>query len=458
MNELKTVPDLMADYLRRVVGYTDEVTYFGPNSWGFATARATAELVADNSERLYRGLIRRQTLIGAAADALTEVLEEHGTPRLGPSRARALVILRPYSATITNVSGSLIEVDDATPFEAADSIRVATSDGEQTEIATIVTITSGTGPNGGDELDVGALVGSYADGDVVLLRGTIPAGTVLTGTTGAQYATLEEVAVGDSNPVMRGESAALALADKVWCEALVTGESGNADALTIDALQTPSRVVREVLNPFSVDGGTDEERDFDAKYRAAHLSQLMASDTQASLEALAIRGDTDIRRAFAEDAEDVSTIRIRVLTRSGGPLSQTRRTALEAYLAQFLRSRMGIEVRNVEATAIEVVATISLEPGTETIPVRTQAAWRSAANRLATYVDWRRWPEGTAVQAAELLGIVNRAAGIANVVTETFEPAADVDVASASVPMIVRLTLIELSTGYTYGATLRTSY
>lgn len=458
MNDLATIPDLMAEYLRRVNAYTDEVTYYGPNSWSFATARATAEMVADNGERLYRGLIRRHTLIGASGDALTEVLEEHGTPRLGPARARAFVILRPYVTTITAVSGGLIEVDDASHFEAGSSIRVATDDGAQSEIATVVAITEGTGPNGGDELDVGALVGSYASGDVVLLRGTISAGTILTSTSGAQYATLEETTVGDANPVMQGESTSLALADKVWVESLVTGEDGNADALTIDALQTPNDAVREVLNPFRADGGTTEERDFDAKYRAAHLAQLQAVDTHASLEASATRGDTDIRRAFAEDADDVSTIRIRVLTRSGAPLSQTRRAALEAYLAQHLRSRVGIEVRNVQATAIEVVATVSLEPGTDTIPVRLRAAWRSAADRLATYVDWRRWPENSEVQAAELLGLVNRATGIANVVTETFQPSADVAVPAASVPMLVRLTLVELSTGEPFGADLRTTY
>ena len=158
MNDLATIPDLMAEYLRRVNAYTDEVTYYGPNSWSFATARATAEMVADNGERLYRGLIRRHTLIGASGDALTEVLEEHGTPRLGPARARAFVILRPYVTTITAVSGGLIEVDDASHFEAGSSIRVATDDGAQSEIATVVAITEGTGPNGGDELDVGALV------------------------------------------------------------------------------------------------------------------------------------------------------------------------------------------------------------------------------------------------------------------------------------------------------------
>jgi uncharacterized phage protein gp47/JayE len=461
MNELPTLPDLVADYVRRVVSYTDEVTYFGDNSVALADAKATAELT-QQSHALYRALLRRYTLIGAQGDDLTEVSEEYATPRLGPTHSRVLVIVRPHVASVTAITASsLLEVDDSSKFEAGDSIRIALSDGSLSEIVTISAITTATGPNGGDELDVGSIVQLYdpTTEDVkVLLRRTLSEGTVFTSTTGVSFESLEDLTIGDSNPVMLGESASLALADKVWCEAQEAGAAGNVEAGTITALQTADPDVRSVENPMRSHAGADTEPDYSLKYRTAHGPQIGAQETQAQLEALARRGNRDVLRAFAEDSDALSTIRIRVLTRSGGGLSANAAAALSAFMSQHLRSQLAVDVRAVEETAVEVEATIGLTPGPGTPAQRLERVWRLCADRLAGYLDWRKWPEAQSVDESQLLSIVRNTRGVASLVTSSFLPSADVDVAAASIPMFTRLVLRDLNSSATFGATLRTSY
>lgn len=460
--DLQTVPDLTADAVRRIVTYTDELTYFGENSAALAIAKTIAEQTAQNGERLHRALLRRNTIVGASGTQLDEVLEEHGSSRLGPVRAQVPVILRPWSTTVTAItSGSRIEVDDATHFAAGASIRITNGDGTTSEILTVGSVDAGTGPNGGDELVVGTILGSYdPDGETVavLLRKTVPAGTVLTSTAGIAFETLDDVTVGDSNPVLQGEATALALADKVWTEARTSGESGNVEALTIDGFAVDEPDVREVFNPVRAQAGADEERDLDAKLRATHMGQLAAQETTSALERLAATLDKDVIRAFAEDASDVSTLRLRVLTRAGGGLSQRRREALRVAMEARLRSRLGVEILNVEPVAIVVSATVALDPGAGTVQERLDAAGRAAADRLAIFLDWRKWEPETFVDEADLLGLVRGTPGIADVVTSTFAPADNTTIPAASVPMLVWVSLTDTTTGATFGAQLTTSY
>lgn len=462
MTELETIPDLAADWIRRVVSYSEELTYFAENSVGQAIARATAEQVGNNGSPLYRALLRRQTLLGASGAALVEVAEEHGVPQLGPSRARVLLVLSPWSAQVTAITGSLIAVDDSTHVEVGDSIRLTNSDGSVSEILTVGSISTGTGPDGEDELDVGAISGTYeftgpaADDNRILVRRTLVAGTSFQGSSGVAFQSLADVTVGDRNPVLRGESTALALADKVECEAVDAGEAGNVAAFTIDALTTPDPKIRAVTNPSRAEDGRNTESDFDLKYRAAHQGQLAAVETHAAVEALARAGDRSVLRAFEETSESINTILIRVITRSGGGLTTNARAALGAFVAARLRSRMSVEIRNVVPTAVEITATVSLSPGQESTQARLEAAWRLAADRYATLLDWRKWIEGTPVDEAELLSILRQTPGIAAVTTSTFTPAAEVEV--ETVPQFTRLVLTDLATGATFGADLTTSY
>lgn len=455
--ETRTLADLTADFVRRVVTYTDELTYFGQNSAGYAIAVATAQQTAQ-TEAQRRAVLRRHTLLGASGDALTEVAEENGAQRLGGSRAVVLVIVRPWSARVTAITGSMVEVDDSSKFEVGDSIRIVSADGSNTEIAEIFAISTATGPNGGDELDVGLVVNSYSGSTSVLLRRTLTAGTVFTSTSGVSFESLEDVTVGDANPVMLGESASLALADKVLCEAVTRGSDGKIEALTISGLQTPDEDIRAASNPFRGHGGTDEESDFELKFRATHGWQLCAQETSAQLEALARIGNNRVLRAFPEPSDAISTVRIRVLTRAGGGLSASAREALGRFMSQRLRSTYAVEVLNLEATAVEVEADITLTPGSGTPQQRLEATWRKVADRLANYLDWRKWPEEEAVDEAKLLAIVRNTPGVASLQTSTFEPAADIEIAAASLPMLTRLVLRDLSSSASFGADLRTSY
>lgn len=456
----RTLADLTADFVRRVVTYTPEVTYFGENSGAYALGVSAAQL-ASSVEAQARAVLRRDTLLGATGDALVEVAEEAGVPKLGATRAQVLVIVQPWAATVTAITtNTLLEVDDSTHFEAGDSIRITSADGTSSEVVTIAAVTTGTGPAGGDELEVGLLVGTYdTDAGVsVLKRHTLLAGTEFKSTAGVNFESLEDLTIGDANPVLAGESTALALADKVLCEAVTPGAAGNVEAETITDLVTPDDDVRAIFNPFAAQGGEEAEADFSLKYRTAHQPQLGAISTQAFLETLARNGNTSVLRAFPEDSDAISTLRVRVLTRSGGGLSVDARDALARFMAQRTRAAELVEVRNVVPTAIEIEADVSLDPGSGSVQTRLNAAGRRLCDAAASFLDWRKWAEGATVDEADLLGLVKTTPGIANVVTSSFQPADDTEVPAASVPMLVRVVLREVESGKSFGVDLATSY
>lgn len=453
--------ELVAEWIRRVVTVTDEVSYFGANSVEYAIASSTADLNLE-TYNLHRQLIRRQTLLAAAGDDLTEVASEHSVTRLGPMYAQMYVILQPQKATVTAITTGKIEVSatDAALFEVGDSLRLTLADGSLSEIVQIQAITAGTGPNGGTELNVGIILNAYNPVTQlvrVLLRKTLPARTVFASSAGITFESLVEVTVGDANPAMAGESTSLALADKVLVEAVQPGVIGNVDALTL-SLQTPDADIRTVVNPVRADGGSETESDLSLKYRTAHLHQLLAADTPAMLEALATRGNSDVLRAVAEQSDGLATLRLRVLSRAGGGLATDARAALATYMQSRLRSSLAVEVLNLEVTAIEVTAEVTLVPSTGTNTERLARAWGQVADGLATLLDFRRWRFGEDVDSADLLAVVNGAADVATVAVSSFTPNTTVVVAAASLPRLVRLTLTDTATNLTFGAALATSY
>lgn len=458
-----TAAELTQDWIRRVVACSDELTYFGQNSANYAYAEATGQVVYQDALAAYKALVRRGTLLGAEGDAATEVAAELGAQRLGPTRAMVLVIVRPQTAVITAITDGRLEVSatDAALFAVNDSLRLTTNDGATSEVVEIQAITSASGPNGGSELDVGLVLNTYdPDKEIVrvLLRKTLTAGTVFTSTAGIRFESLDDLTIGDSNAAMAGESASLALADKVWCEATTAGAAGNVEALTI-SLQTPDADVLAVLNPSRASGGTDAESLFDLKYRAAHQSQFAAAETPAMLEALAKRGNNSVLRAVPETSTTLGRLRLRVLTRSGGGLSADARTSLSSYMSARLRSQLVVEILNMEVTAVEVTADVTLDPVVGLSNAQRLArAWRHCADALAVFLDFRKWEFGVDVDEADLLSIVNRADGIATVAISSFTPASDVVVAAASLPVLVRLTLTDTATNEVFGAVLEPTY
>jgi hypothetical protein len=461
MADPQTTAELTADFVRRVITYTDEITLFSENSVGGALAKASAEQTAMGQTN-YRALLRRQSLLGAQGDAAVRVAEEYGVPRLGPQRAQVLVIVRPWTTTVTAITDGKLEVDDSSHFEAGDSARIVSFDGETTELLTVHAVTTGTGPNGGDELDVGLVVGSYTPDDdtpvTLLLRQVLAEGTVFTSSAGVTFESLDSLSVGDSNPVLAGESEALGLADKVWCEASTAGAAGNIEALTVTGLQDPNDKIRSVLNPSRGFGGADEEPEFSMKYRAAHAPQRGAIETPAFLENLARRGNTKVLRAFQEDSGEISTLAVRVIKRAGGGLGSAELEALGRFMSDRLRSENTVLCRNVVLTAVEVIATVDLDPGKDTRKKRLTDAWRRAADSLATYLDYQKWPAGLEVDEAELLTIVRTTRGIAGLTTSSFQPQENVPVDVASVPTLARFVLIDATNGYTVGADLSVTF
>lgn len=450
--------ELVQQAQRRILTYTDRLTWFGTNSVGKAIAE-TVGGAANQGYRLYKALQRRFTLLGSAGDALTEVAGERGAKRRGPSRSRLLVVVVPWSSTVTAITpglGTAIEVLDSSRFTAGDSVRIRNVDGSVTEKTTILSISSGSGPNGGDELNVGSLIFSYtpADDDVqVLLRHAIPTETVITTQAGVGFQTTAPITIGDFNPLLAGESPPLALADKVWCEATITGASGDVDPRTVSGLQVPDTQVRNLYNPERGFGGDDTETDPELRYRAAHRPSALAQETLSWIEALAVEADQNVLRATTRPSDAISTLSIAVLSTNGGPLGVKALAALETYVGARVRSYMVVDASNVDLVAIEVEAQVKLAPN-----VTLRQAWVDASARVANYTDFRRWDWEKTVDWLEILRQVGLARGVQAVVQSTFLPAADIPIGPTQLPVLVRVSLQDVDTLKKINAQLAVSF
>jgi uncharacterized phage protein gp47/JayE len=460
---IKDRRELVNEFLRRFITYTDRVTWFGNNSTVRAFAIAFSAWV-EGCHQLYVALVRRYTVMGSSGDTLSDVCAERGVVRRGATRSKLAVVLSPIMADVLGVSlgtgpvgaGDEIEIEDSTNWQVGDSIRIRNGDGTVSDVRTITGITLASGPvAGGDELEVAVLTGVYtpATDDVdVLLRITVPAGEVVNTTEGPTFQTLENVTTGDANPIMDGESISLGLADKVWCEAVTPGVDGNVDGLTVTDFATTYRIA-DVFNPERATGGADEETDYELKYRTVHAPTVANQETLTWIEALMQASNNDVLRAIHSTGSAIGTLYVKVLRTNGGTFSAAELAALDAYVGSRVRSYLKCSCDNVSLTSVEVEAIITLEPG-----YSLEDVWRAASDALTDFIDYRTWAWGQDVDEADLLTIVNNTAGVATLETATFLPAADVSVADDSLPVLVRLSLQDSTTGNTYNAALAVGF
>ncbi len=460
--ELKTRKDLLQEWIRRFVAYTDSVTWFGGNSVIRAMGWATAILV-EACYLLVVALVRRYSVMNAAGDDLTVVAAERGADRRGASHARLLVVIDPETANVADIrpvaGDDYIEIDDSSFFLAADSFRIRSQDGTTSEAATIAAISVGTGLiNGWDELVVlGGLAGVYAplteDVDV-LARVTIAEETEILSSAGVSFHTLEAMVTGDANPVLDGEGTALALADKVWAESTTAGVSGNIEADTLTEFSAGAqRGVARVWNPEAGVGGEDAESDLALKYRAIHGPTVASAETLSWIEQAAAAANDEVLRAVRGTEFKLGTLLVKVLRRNGGSFSAGDLAAMSSHTEARVRSYMEVEYENITLTAVAVEAQITLEPG-----YTLEAVWRAAASELVTFLDYRKWAFGASVDEADLLAIVNGTAGVVSLVTASFVPAADITVSVESLPTLVSLSLEDTDTGDTILADLAASF
>lgn len=454
--ELRRPADLFREFVARVRARTDALTWFGANSVVGAIGRATAELGAEVYQ-LMPVVLSRTTLGGSSGENLEVVAATYGATRGTGARAQVIVVVKTSGANVTDITigagslgGDLIEVDDSTPFEVGNSIRVRSGDGSETDVRTIIAITIGTGPSAGDELDVATLGGTYtpATDDVdVLLRVTIPAGAEIASSEGVAFQTLSALVAGDANAVLDGEGTELSLADKVWAECTTEGSSGNIGPLTLTGFSSPVDGIMEVLNPAPGQGGADEQDDVSLRYEAMHGPMATGQETLASLEALARAGSFDILRLVIDTPTDIGTITLRAVARGGGTMSAAALDQMGTYLGARIRSGSEVLVRNVTFTSVEVSATIERRAD-----VTLETIFRAMASALAAYLDVTRWTEADSVDRADLLGICNGIDGVQNLDTVLFEPAADIEV--EIFPRLTRVTVTDADTLESIGADL----
>lgn len=464
---MSTYPDRRELYRKAVLllgAYTGEVTWFGRGSVVGAVLRVAAFMGEIASQLAVRTQARLSPL-AATTDNLDALLAEFGTERRTATRAQVLVIVRPARARVTNVdvgggtgTNDLLEVDASTGFTVGMSIRIRNADATVTETATILAITTGTGPNGGDELEVAALGGTYtpdldADDVVVLARISVPAGTALTSTSGVAFTTLTSVTTGESNPLLDGMSTSVSLADKVIAEADEAGEDGKIEPYDITNLNPEVDGVVSAFNPSPGYGGNAEETDSQARNRLIHQAAVANQTTEAWLIAACQSSDEDVMRVRPATSSSMNTVGMSVLTRAGGALTTTKKEALIAYLIARSRAGLDFEIDDVTLTEVSITATITLARGYE-----LRQVFINAASAVATYLDAETWAWGTDVDAGTLYDLVRAVDGVESLDPGDFTPASDVAVASDSLPTLVYLSLTDGATGDTVGGDLAQVY
>jgi uncharacterized phage protein gp47/JayE len=454
---------LLSAFIRAMVAYCPAGLYFGANSVLYAIGQAVAAL-AEQAHLTAVALRRRLTKLSAQSSDLDEVLRESGLERLGATRARVLLVFTGSSTTVTDINvgggstgGDLIEVEDSSAFAVGSPVRIRNADASVIDARTVIAITTGTGPNGGDEIDVATLSGTYDPGGettTLLLRSAILAGTRLSTSAGIAFTTLSSVTIGDENPILDGASQALALADKTWAEADVAGVSGNVPALTITTfIEDAPDGVLSVTNPEAAAGGADTEADFEARARLIAAPSGVAQESAAALEVMAQKANSDVLR-FIRDGQLVSGVLTGlVLHRNSGAFSSAQLIAMQEHMQARLRSGHRVSLENVVMTAVEVEARVTLAPG-----YSLEQVFQSGAAALVALMDYRRLDFGTDVDEAKLLSALSGTEGIASVETSTFLPAADVVVGAYSLPVLARLSLMDTDSGVTINASLSVSF
>jgi uncharacterized phage protein gp47/JayE len=447
-------------FIRTTMAYCDQLTWYGRNSLTRALAFAAAG-VAEIGQQLYVALLRRTTLLGAQGEFLSQVMQEHGVERLKTSNAKLLLVVKPETTTVTAVTTGatdLIEVEDSGGFDVGMDMVIRSADGSDSEATgAIIAITSGTGPNSGDELEVATLTNSYSPGSEnveVLARITLAADTLVNTEDGVQFGLTESVTTGAANPVLSGEGSAVGLLDRVWCEAVSAGSSGNVQAYSVTDLAIGVDGIAAVYNPEPATGGEDVEADYAGRRRAAQWGAAASQETELWLGAIANAADERVLRAIRDSDTSVArTMKAKVLQRNGSSFTAAELTAIEEYLEARTRAGLEVSLSNVSLTSVEIEAEITLAPG-----FTLQEVYRSMASRLATYLDWRRWTFGNDVEEADLIVLVRQTTGVQSLTTETFTPLADVGVADDSLPVLARLSLTDTATGDVINATLTTSF
>lgn len=458
--ELTDRNQLTQDAIRRVVAATRGLSYFGSNSAVAALVQAIAGAASVGEAHLEEGY-RRSFVKPSSGAFLDALLEEAGRARQTSLRAALYVVFVPEVSNVTAIAGVgpyVLTISGYVGWQAGDSLRIK---GSATEVATVISSTSTSvtvalGGAAGFVTDLGNNVAVK-----LLARATVPADTTIQCQGGVQVQTTASLVTGDANPLLAGEGTDLSLVDKVWCEATVGGVRGNVQSVT--SLSTPIRGVRRVFNPVPATGGADTQDDFEAKYTLAHASQATSQGTLEGSTALARTGNARVLRTALLTSNQLSTIKLSVLTTSLGLLTANETLDLQQYMAMMSIPNVAFQITGMTLTAVQIAYSVTLTPGAtgETAAARRdrlRALWARMASAFAAYIDLRSWALGGTVPRSNLLAIALQDSDVSGVDTTGFLPAADVSIASTALPYLASLVITDTSTGFSVGDSLSQVY
>lgn len=456
---LHTRSQLSEDMILRQQATTPSITYYGPNSIAAALTEgvaASAIVLEAHVEEAYR----RTFLKASYGTFLTENAEKAGVPVADPERAGVYVVIVPevsVISTITGVGPWTITFTGYGGWQVGDGVRfISPNASNAVVVASVISstqITVNTLPG------VATFTSDLATHTVrMLFRATVPIDTNVTFSNGAVFGVLDALTTGDLNPLLAGEGTTLSLVDKVWCESSTSGASSNVARMTATGLSPTIRGVNRVFNPLPASGGKDVPSDQQIKYLVAHAGNATAQSTARGLESLSRQGNRRVARAFlATSNSGINVVGVKAVpVNAASPLSSTEKSDLALFLEAYSIPGQAYDVGDVAMTSVEVYAQVSLVSGptgetAEARRVRLRSAWNRVLSAFAEYIDATKWTLGASVLRSRLLELTLADKEITAVDTVTFLPASDVTVGSEELPYISTFSLVDRSTGYTWG-------
>jgi hypothetical protein len=255
-----------------------------------------------------------------------------------------------------------------------------------------------------------------------------------------------------------------ALGDKSTATATTAGSTGNVPAYTITTPVTSVSGLTKVTNPLAASQGQDSEADADLRERIKNYISVLNQGTQAFYVACAQAADTNVLRALASKGTPVLEVDLVLAKRTGADFTAGELSVIETFVEAYRPAFTTLNLSSVTFTDIDVYAKVTLNTG-----YSLWTAFTQMADALAGYLDWSQWGWGVDVDDAKIIEVCSDVAAVKAIDMTTFSintvipgagGAADVAVASDSLPKLQSLQLVDLDGVYdSIGVTpFQTSY
>ena len=252
----------------------------------------------------------------------------------------------------------------------------------------------------------------------------VPAGTICLTAGGVRFETTQEAVL------EAGETAV-----DVPARAVEPGAAGNAAAGTIRAMAVAPVGVSGCTNPAGFSGGTDEEDDEALRARVLETYQRMPNGANAAFYQQGAMSFPQVAAASViPRPRGVGSVDVIIATAAGVP-DQSLLTEVEDYFEARREIAVDVQVKAPEVESVTVTARVRPAEGRD-----GEEVCQAVEEAVQSWFDGRLL--GRDILRAKLGDLIFSVDGVENYVLDA--PAADVEVDSATLPVLTAVSVTEL--------------